>query len=98
LVDSNLDWGQDLIALRDWQRTNNITDLNLAYYGTARPEAPGVSQTAAGFFAERFVLKLTVSAPRSPPDMPSSDEPATGNAVQSLVVVCPVQRSHTENE
>lgn len=43
LVDSNLDWGQDLIALREWQRANNMTDLNLAYFGTARPEAYGVS-------------------------------------------------------
>ena len=43
LVDSNLDWGQDLIALREWQRANNVTDLNLAYFGTARPEAYGVS-------------------------------------------------------
>jgi hypothetical protein len=43
LVDSNLDWGQDLITLREWQRANNLTDLNLAYFGTARPEAYGVS-------------------------------------------------------
>ncbi len=56
LVDSNLDWGQDLIALREWQQANNVTDrLNLAYFGTARPQAYGViRQTAAGFFAERF--------------------------------------------
>ncbi len=43
LVDSNLDWGQDLIALREWQRANHVTDLNLAYFGTARPQAYGVS-------------------------------------------------------
>lgn len=42
LVDSNLDWGQDLVALRDWQQQNAVNDLNLAYYGTARPEAYGV--------------------------------------------------------
>ncbi|HET7376062.1 MAG TPA: hypothetical protein VFK30_05110, partial [Anaerolineae bacterium] len=39
LVDSNLDWGQDLIALRDWQTANHIDQINLAYYGTARPAA-----------------------------------------------------------
>jgi hypothetical protein len=39
LVDSNLDWGQDLIALRDWQRSHQIDRLNLAYYGSARPAA-----------------------------------------------------------
>ncbi len=43
LVDSNLDWGQDLVALREWQQQNGAADVNLAYYGTARPEAYGVS-------------------------------------------------------
>ncbi len=42
LVDSNLDWGQDLIALRDWQAAHPIDRLNLAYYGSARPEASGL--------------------------------------------------------
>jgi hypothetical protein len=42
LVDSNLDWGQDLVALREWQQRNAVNDLKLAYYGTARPEAYGV--------------------------------------------------------
>lgn len=39
LVDSNLDWGQDLIALRDWQRARQLDDVNVVYYGSARPEA-----------------------------------------------------------
>ena len=51
LVDSNLDWGQDLIALREWQRANNVTDLHLAYFGTARPEAYGVSAQLLPSFA-----------------------------------------------
>ncbi len=51
LVDSNLDWGQDLIALREWQRAKNVTDLNLAYFGTARPEAYGVSAKLLPGFA-----------------------------------------------
>ena len=42
LVDSNLDWGQDLIALRDWQAAHHIDRLNLAYYGSARPTAYGL--------------------------------------------------------
>jgi len=42
LVDSNLDWGQDLVALRDWQQRTGVNDLNMAYYGTARPEAYGL--------------------------------------------------------
>jgi len=43
LVDSNLDWGQDLIALRDWQQSRHIDQLNLAYYGSARPQAYGLN-------------------------------------------------------
>ena len=42
LVDSNLDWGQDLIALREWMRTQPIDALNLSYFGTAHPDAYGV--------------------------------------------------------
>ena len=42
LVDSNLDWGQDLIALRGWQQSHPTDRLNFAYYGSARPEAYGL--------------------------------------------------------
>lgn len=43
LVDSNLDWGQDLVALREWLNAHGVNNINLAYFGTARPEAYGVS-------------------------------------------------------
>lgn len=43
LVDSNLDWGQDLIALREWMKGNQIDRVNLAYYGSARPSAYAMS-------------------------------------------------------
>jgi hypothetical protein len=39
LVDSNLDWGQDLISLREWVQAQNLDAIGLAYFGTARPEA-----------------------------------------------------------
>lgn len=42
LVDSNLDWGQDLIALRDVMDERGIDSVNLAYFGKATPEAYGV--------------------------------------------------------
>ena len=42
LGDSNLDWGQDLLRLREWQRDNPDTPLYLLYFGTARPEAYGL--------------------------------------------------------
>ena len=42
LVDSNLDWGQDLILLREWVQAQNLDAIDLAYFGTARPEAYGI--------------------------------------------------------
>lgn len=42
LVDSNLDWGQDLPALRTEMDARGIERVNLAYFGKAAPEAYGV--------------------------------------------------------
>lgn len=43
LVDSDSDWGQGLLALRDWQRAHaSHTPIALAYFGNARPEDYGV--------------------------------------------------------
>jgi hypothetical protein len=44
LDDSNIDWGQDLPLLAEWQQHQpHITPLKLAYSGTAVPEAYGVT-------------------------------------------------------
>jgi hypothetical protein len=37
LVDSNLDWGQDLKALKRWTTEHGVTRLKLSYFGTADP-------------------------------------------------------------
>jgi hypothetical protein len=37
LGDSNLDWGQDLPLLAEWQRQNPTRTLHLAYFGLADP-------------------------------------------------------------
>lgn len=42
LVDSNLDWGQDLPALRQVMEERGIDTVNLAYFGKAAPEKYGV--------------------------------------------------------
>ena len=42
LVDSNLDWGQDLPGLADFQREHQIEKLYLGYFGSADPAAYGV--------------------------------------------------------
>jgi 4-amino-4-deoxy-L-arabinose transferase-like glycosyltransferase len=46
LVDSSLDWGQDLPGLRAWLERNGLpragTPLYLSYFGTGRPESYGI--------------------------------------------------------
>lgn len=37
LADSNLDWGQDLPALREWATKNNAKGFRLAYFGADTP-------------------------------------------------------------
>ena len=54
LVDSNLDWGQDLPALKAWMDKYKIDQVNLAYFGTALPEAYGVQYLPLPSFL-RFV-------------------------------------------
>jgi 4-amino-4-deoxy-L-arabinose transferase-like glycosyltransferase len=43
LVDSNLDWGQDLIGLREYMQREGIETVKLGYFGSAYPEAYGIN-------------------------------------------------------
>ncbi len=45
LSDSNLDWGQGLKHLAEWQRENPSKPLYLAYFGTADPAYYGIRYT-----------------------------------------------------
>lgn len=42
LVDSNLDWGQDLIGLKEYMDKNNIKEIKLAYFGFSDPSYYGI--------------------------------------------------------
>ncbi len=42
LLDSNLDWGQDLARLGAWCREHGSPEIYLAYFGTADPRAYGI--------------------------------------------------------
>jgi len=42
LVDSNLDWGQDLKGLKRWMDKNGVKKVQLAYFGTADPAYYGI--------------------------------------------------------
>jgi len=64
LVDSNLDWGQDLKGLKRWMDKNRVETINLSYFGTADPAYYGIRCTylpGGPFYAES-----QVSAPQLP--------------------------------
>jgi hypothetical protein len=42
LTDSNLDWGQGLLALRDYQKFHPSERISLAYFGSVDPAAYGI--------------------------------------------------------
>jgi len=54
LVDSNLDWGQDLPALATVMAQMGIERVNLAYFGRSAPEAYGVDYSPLPSF-QRFL-------------------------------------------
>ena len=43
LVDSNLDWGQDLRGLKEYMESKNIGKVKLAYFGIADPQYHSIS-------------------------------------------------------
>jgi len=42
LVESNLDWGQDLPGLKRWMDDNGVEEIKLAYFGSASPAYYGI--------------------------------------------------------
>jgi len=42
LVESNLDWGQDLPGLKRWMDDNGVEEIKLAYFGSASPAYHGI--------------------------------------------------------
>ena len=60
-MDSNLDWGQDLPALKQVMEARGIDSVNLAYFGKAVPEVYGVRyRPLPGYL--RFMQGREVSA------------------------------------
>lgn len=58
LVDSNLDWGQDLKGLKSWMDQHQVQHINLSYFGTADPAYYKIDCTylpGSPFFDERLV-------------------------------------------
>lgn len=68
LVDSNLDWGQDLPALKQLMEEQGLERVNLSYFGTAVPEQHGINYQPLPSFP-RFLKGREAQAynPYTPP-------------------------------
>jgi hypothetical protein len=54
LVDSNIDWGQDLPRLKRWMDARRVKDIDLAYFGTADPHAYGIEFRKVALYMDFF--------------------------------------------
>ena len=71
LLDSNIDWGQDLLRLQDWMDQNGVEEVNLAWFGTADPDYYGLNyKPLPGFPRPQFLSQWT-----RPPFNPADPEP-----------------------
>jgi hypothetical protein len=59
LVDSNLDWGQDLKRLAGWMRENGVARLKLSYFGSADPSYYGIEGEALPGYTAPHAARLT---------------------------------------
>jgi hypothetical protein len=62
LLDSNLDWGQDLKPLKRWMDAHRVEHINLSYFGSADPAYYGINCT--------YLLGSPAFAAASEPKLP----------------------------
>ena len=64
LGDSSIDWGQGLLALRDFMRTEHVPSVYLSYFGSAQPEGYGIAYVPLGSFFPLRTLPMPVPQPK----------------------------------
>ena len=69
LVDSNIDWGQDLGGLQAWLEENDVKQVWLSYFGEARPEYYGINYVGLDSWPPRLMN------PQARPYAPSNPAP-----------------------
>jgi hypothetical protein len=63
LLDSSLDWGQGLLALRDFMQQESIESVYLSYFGSADPAGYGIDYVPLASF---FPLDARPAPPSTP--------------------------------
>jgi len=68
LVDSNVDWGQDLLRLRAWMAEQGVETINLSWFGSADPAYYGIDYAPLPGLPRHFDLWWDVPFdPAQPP-------------------------------
>ena len=61
LIDSNLDWGQDLPGLSKYMKDKGIKKIKLGYFGRVDPEIYGINYELAGEEPEEGVYAISIN-------------------------------------
>ena len=84
LLDSNLDWGQDLARLGRWMRESETPSIILRYFGHARPDKFDVNTSistsghrGAGLFAVSINYLMGLEGSSAPLRVLAAKEPLT---------------------
>jgi 4-amino-4-deoxy-L-arabinose transferase-like glycosyltransferase len=68
LVDSNIDWGQDLLRLRQWMADNDVEMVKLGWFGIADPAYYGLNYEPLPGFPRAEFYTLWGAPPFDPAD------------------------------
>ena len=61
LIDSNIDWGQDLKGLKKYMDQKGIKHIKLAYFGSVDPEIYGISYEIPKGYPERGIYAISAN-------------------------------------
>ncbi len=61
LIDSNIDWGQNLKGLKHWMDVNNITTISLAYFGQDNPAFRGIHAQSFLCYPTKGVVAISAT-------------------------------------
>ena len=61
LIDSNLDWGQDLPGLKKYMEKNGIKKIRLGYFGRVDPKIYGIDYTLANQEVENGIYAISAN-------------------------------------
>ncbi len=70
LLDSNVDWGQDLLRLRAWMAKNGVAQVKLGWFGTADPDYYGLNYEPLPGFPRQPFYGLWTQPPFDPANPP----------------------------